>query len=246
MPDTKQEQPTGLAKVQALLKAMDISEEASKEFVAVCESWYNTEKAKLQAEFKARLAAAKKVCVEETEAHKASLSRGIKLFLENKVEIIRKAAEKNAAIAESEAVASLKKIQEVLGGLNIDGAENAQTLQAERTKNANLTAEVASLQEQLNTAKAKVAKFSELTEKSMARQETLEEELKTSKTLLTEVKNRLATINEDKGKPKTLTEHKRPRSQPKTKRKIEEDVVKSDDKKPSGDSEIDQIAEMIE
>jgi small-conductance mechanosensitive channel len=245
MGDTKQNGKTGLDKIGALLEQMGITEEARKEFLTVCENWYNNKKQELQTEFDTRLGKAKKVCIEETEAHKASLSRGLKLFLENKVESIRKAAEKNAAIAESEAVVSLKKIQEVLGGLNIDGAENAQTLQAERKKNANLTAEVANLQEQMNTANAKVAKFSDIAEKSLQRQSTLEEELQTAKKCLTEAKQRLQVISEGKkGKTKKpLTEHKRPGAKPKTKKPIKENKAKKND---SADDDISIIAEQMD
>lgn len=254
MADNKQKQLIGLAKIHSLLNVMGISEEASKEFITVCESWVNTEKERLQVEYETRLEKAKKVCVEETEAHKAALSRGVQLFLEEKGEVIRKAAEKSTAIAESEAIDSLKKINEVLGGISINGAENAQTLQAERKKNANLTAEVANLQERLNTAEAKVTKFSDLCEKSLSRQEGLEKQLNESKNLLTKAKGKLQMIAENKKEEssKTLTEHKQRASKPKTvqserliKKNIAKSPKKSDDEFP-GDNEIDQIANLMD
>ena len=179
-------QKTGLQKIDALLEAMGISEEARKEFVTVCESWHTGEKDKLRREFQSRLERAKQVCAEETEAHKASLSRGVQMFLESRAEEISKASSRQAAIAEPEAVSQLKKIKSILGGINIDSAESAQVLQAESKKNALLVKQVAELQESIARERAKSSKFADLSEKAITRQRTLEEELKktrVSKTL---------------------------------------------------------------
>jgi len=202
--------PAGLQKISALLKQMGISEEATKEFVAVCESWHGSEKENLKQEFKTRLEKAKKLCVEEVEAHKANLSRGVKIFLEHQGDVIRKASEKSAAIAESEAVNKLKQINNLLGGINVDSAVNAQTLQVESKKNADLVSQVALLQESLNKEKAKSAKLGELSTKSLSRQKDLEKGLNESRALLIEAKNRIrkgatgaTTLSEHKVKPKT-------------------------------------------
>lgn len=207
----KAKSPAGLQKISAILKQMGISEEASKEFVAVCESWHSVEKDKLKQEFKTRLEKAKKLCVEEVEAHKVNLSRGVKMFLERQGDVIRKASEKSAAIAESDAINKLKQVTNLLSGINVDGAVNAQALQAESKKNADLVSQVAILQESLNKEKAKSAKLGELSTKSLGRQKELEKGLNENRALLAEAKDRIrkgtttaaTTLSEHKVKPKT-------------------------------------------
>jgi hypothetical protein len=229
----------GLQKISEMLKSMGISEDCSKEFVSICEEWRNNEKNRLQEEYKARLERAKKACIEETEAHKVSLSRGLQVFLENEAEKIRKASEKQAAIAEPEAVNRLKQIQSILGGSNIDGAVNAQALQAESKKNALLVKQVAELTESLSREKAKSSKFHELTEKAINRQKGLEKEITETKNLLSEAKGRLQKKN-------AIFESKVKADKPKTRRKV---VSESDNKKKKNDdfdSEIDYIASSLD
>ena len=242
--DKETNKPSGLSKINALLQQMGISEEARKEFCVVCESWANDEKDKLQKEFTAKLGKAKQVCVEEVEAHKASLSRGVQLYLESKAESILKASEKSAAIAESEAVKSLKQIVSLLDGVSIDGAENAQALQAESKKNAQLTAEVATLRESISKEKAKSAKISELATKSVDRQKTLEKQLIESKELLSEARG---SLKEKVSTAKTISEQKVKAQKPKTKSKVvsESDVGKGKQKTAEPNSDIDVIAESM-
>jgi hypothetical protein len=231
-----------LVKIDELLKTMGISEEARKEFIIVCEDWHKTEKATLQAEYKARLDKAKTVCMEEVEAHKASLSRGIKMFLENNSKSIRKASEKNAAIAESDAINTLNKVTKLLGGLNVDDAVNAQTLQAESKKNAELTNKVADLTESLNREKAKSAKFSELSEKTIARQRNMEVQLTESKKLLSEAHQSLTA----KVKTTTiLSERKIQAAKPQSTKKVVSESDKGKRTVSTVDNEIDLIAESI-
>jgi len=233
--------PSGLDKMGSLLKQMGISEEATKEFLTVCESWHSDEKAKFQKEYEVRLGRAKKVCVEEVEAHKANLSRGLQMFLENQSEQISKAADKHAAIAESEAVKTLKKVSNLLSGLDIDSAANAQTLQAESKKNAKLAAEIVTLKESLEKEKTKGVKMADIAEKSIARQKSLEEDVSRSKQLLSEAKTQLQKKAGGR-KPTTISEHKQQAAKPKTKQPISEN---NGAKKPSGDSDIDVIAESM-
>lgn len=211
----------GLDKIGSILKSMGITEDSVKEFTTVCESWYDSEKSKLQKEYKAKLDKAKKVCVEEVESHKASLSRGIQLFLESQMEKIGKIADKQAAIAESEAVTTLKKVHNILGGLDIDSAVNAQTLQAESKKNAKLKAELTSLHESLEIEKAKASKMASIADKSIARQKQLENEIGQSKKLLGEAKEQLLR----KGNKVTISEHKVKRSNPKTTSKVASNIA---------------------
>jgi len=235
---------SGLDKIASILKQMGISEEASKEFIGVCESWHKQEKDKLQEEYKVRLERAKKLCVEEVEAHKANLSRGVKVFLENQGNLIRKASEKNAAIAESEAVNKLKQVMNLLNGLDVDSASNAQALQAESKKNAELVSKVAALTESLNKEKAKSAKFSELSEKTMERQRILESKITKQTKLLTEARDQIAKSGSGKAST-TISERKVRPSKGRSMRKVSESNV-GNSRKPSGtDPEIEAIVESM-
>jgi len=238
---------SGLDKIASILKQMGISEEATGEFVGVCEAWHKEEKDKLQQEYKVRLEKAKKLCVEEVEAHKANLSRGVKMFLENQGDLIRKASEKNAAIAESDAVNKLKQVMNLLNGLDVDSAANAQALQAESKKNAELVGKVAALTESLNKEKAKAAKFGELSEKAMERQRLLESKITKQTKLLSEARDAIAQSG--KSTAKTISENKVKASKAKTAKRTpinESDVGKGKKGSSPEDPSIDAIAEAMD
>lgn len=243
----KNNSQSGLDKIGAILKQMGISEEAIGEFVNICESWHNEAKEKLQQEYKVRLDKAKKLCIEEVEAHKSNLSRGVKMFLDSQGDLIRRSSEKSSAIAESEAVNKLKKITNLLNGLDVDSAANAQALQAESRKNAELVSKVANLTESLNREKAKAAKFGELSEKSLARQRKLEEQATKHANLLSEARNALAKSVPPKRTAETISENKTRSRKPvsTTKNLNENNIVKTNDKVES-DDDIEFIAESMD
>ena len=233
----------GLSKVDALLKQMGISEEARKEFISVCESWHGSEKDKFKKEYEIALNKAKKVCLEETEAHKAALSRGVQLFLEKQLDNIHKASEKQMAIAEPEAVNLLKKVKSVMSGIDIDGAANAQALQAESKKNALLVQKISKLEESLERERAKAAKLGELTEKAISRQKSLEKDLHESKLVLGEARKSL----ESRETSKAIFEEKSKGGKPKTTRSVISESDKIGRGKQSGSvDDIDLIAEGLE
>ena len=235
-----------LDKINELLKAMGISEEACTEFTAVCEDWHTSEKTRLQEEYTARLAKAKEVCVEEVESHKAALSRGVKTFLENNNKIIRKASEKNAAIAESEAIDKLSKINAMLNDIDVDGAVNAQALQVEGKKNAELTEKVATLTESLGREKAKAAKMGELAEKSVARQRGLEVNLTENKKLLSEAHRSLTGTKSRKSTAAAISEAKVAPAKSTSTKKVVSESDKSKEESTNSGSEMDIIAESID
>lgn len=213
-----------LDKIKSILAKMGISEETSKEFATILEDWSKAEKTKLRTEFADRLSTAKKACVEEVESYKANLARGVQTFLESKVKEIERAGTKQRAIEESEATNRLKQLKAVLEGINVDEAANAQALQSERKANVALKAQMAALAEGLQREKAKLAKFTDLMEKSIQRQKTLEEKLKTSAAEPVAAPA-AAAIKEDKieatatvpaAKPKTMAEAKVPAATPVT------------------------------
>lgn len=227
-----------LSKITSIIKEMGISEDTCTKFSTILESWIDTERKKLQEEYKARLDKAKKICVEEVETHKASLSRGIQIFLESKVEEIQKVATKQSAIVESEAINKVKQVKELLG-IKIDSS-NDQTLQAESKKNADLVKELATIKEEIAREKAKNTKFGTLIEKGLERQKDLEKRLNESKNILEETKTHLQ-------KKTNILEGKTKKSIPLTTQKVISESDKKSDKAKliSGNSEIDNIANQM-
>lgn len=230
---------TGLEKISAILEAMGISKEARSEFVNVCENWHKEEKEKLQLEYKSRLDKAKAVCVQEVEAHKASLSRGVQVFLESKAEEIRKASE-NQTIAEPEAVSKLKQLENILGENKIGSAETAQSLAESKNKIALLVDKVAKLTESLDREKSKSSKFSDLAEKAVSRQRNLEEEVQKVKGLLSEAREHV------KNKKVTIAEHKVKAKKPVSKFARESDVGKGKPLPTNDPNDIDYIAQEMD
>jgi hypothetical protein len=227
-----------LSKIKALLKEMKISEESSTEFITLLEGWVADQKKLLNEEFTKRIEQAKMVCIEETEAHKATLSRGVKVFLESKIQAIEKAASKKKAIEESESVNTLKHIKALLEGINVDEAKANQDLQAANKEKAALKKELAEARESLTREKAKTSKLSEISEKAMERQKMLESKLQTAEKEITESKN---TVGKEVITGKTLAEAKTPVAKPKT-----ESVVKQKPIVESESSDIDVIAAAVQ
>ena len=113
-------------KIRQLLQKSGLSTEAAN---SICESLDNYTaqvKQKFDEEFQARLAKAKQVCLEETEAHKTELSRRIQVFLETKGPAIEESLARQAADRETEAVAKLERISAVVEGIQLDGQSNSE------------------------------------------------------------------------------------------------------------------------
>lgn len=219
---------------------MNISEAAIKEFSGIVNEHFAAKEKALKEEFTQRLNKAKQICVEETEAHKSALARGVQRFIESKVTAIEKAASKKHAIEESEAVTKLKHLKALLEGINLDGAKNDQALQAAMEQKAAAEKKLTEVSESLQREKAKSAKLSEISEKSMARQKVMEGQ----------VKNLEKTIEESKKvESKTLADEKQTAAEPKT--VVSEEKQNTAKKQPAAKeeqqpaSEMDVIAESL-
>ncbi len=73
-----------------------------------------------EADFTAKVEQAKKVCIEETEAHKRELSRRLQVFLETKSAAIDAHLQRQSAMNESEAVTKLRNLKNVLEGVQVE------------------------------------------------------------------------------------------------------------------------------
>lgn len=223
-----------LSKIKSLLKEMKISEESSTEFITLLEGWVANEKKQLAEDFAKRIEQAKKVCIEETEAHKATLSRGVKVFLESKIQAIEKAATKKKAIEESESVNTLKQLKSLLEGINVDEAKANQDLQVVNKEKVALKKELSEAKEALTREKAKASKLSEISEKSMERQKVLESRLQTIEKEIKESRKPMG---------RTLAEAKQPAAKPKTEAVIAKPATA---KAGESKSELDVIVESMQ
>lgn len=77
--------------------------------------------------FNKKVEAAKKVCVEETEAHKRELSRRLGIFCEMKSAAIEQQLVKTSALSESQAMTKLKKLRALLEGVQLNGIDSGKT-----------------------------------------------------------------------------------------------------------------------
>lgn len=200
-----------LSKIEAILKKMSISEAAIKEFSSTVTEHFTAKEKALKEEFTSRLNKTKQICVEEVESHKATLARGIQRFLEAKVTTIEKVASKKHAIEESEATTKLKQLKSLLEGINVDGVQDKQALQAAKDEKTAVLAQLAESRDALQREKAKSAKFSEIAEKSVTRQKVVEGQLAELSKKIEESKT--PTVGEG---DKTLAEEKQTAAKPKT------------------------------
>jgi hypothetical protein len=235
-----------LSKIEAVLKKMNISEAAIKEFTSTVNDHFAAKEKALKEEFTQRLNKAKQVCVEEVETHKSALARGVQRFLEAKVTVIEKAASKKHAIEESEATTKLKQLKALLEGINVDGAQNTQALQAAKEQKAAVEKQLTESNAALQREKAKSAKLSEIAEKSMARQKVVEGKLIEAAQVIEESKAAAVKGAQEK----TLAEEKQTAAKPKTvvaegKQNAAKPVAKPE-AKTEAPSEIDAIASSIE
>lgn len=77
--------------------------------------------------FNNKVEAAKKVCVEETEAHKRELARRLQIFCEMKSAAIEQQLAKTSALSESQAMTKLKSVRALLEGVQLNGIDSGKS-----------------------------------------------------------------------------------------------------------------------
>jgi len=164
-------------KIKALMVKSGLSEEAASGLCEAVERHLSERYARMDAEFNAKLSRAKKVCVEEVEAHKRELARRMQIFCEAKGQTIEATIAKQTAIKESAAYAKLKDIRALLEGVELNGGQNG-ALQAEVTE---LKRRVTKLQEERNSTNEKANRAYAIAEKVLKRNRVLESKLATAK-----------------------------------------------------------------
>jgi len=152
-----------LQQIKDLMVQCGLSEDAANK---ICESivgYGHSYKAKIDEEYAARVEAARKICVEETEAHKLELARRLQIFLEAKSQQIEQLISRQAATREGEATQLLSQVQSLLEGIPAGGDA------ALKTDNDRLRQQLRKVQEERNQAVAKANRQTELAEKVLKR-----------------------------------------------------------------------------
>ena len=126
-----------------------------------------------EADYSAKVEEAKKICIEETDAHKRELARRLQIFLETKDAAISATLIRQSALSESEAMTKLRDVKSLIEGIEVNGHSN----------NGQTTAVV-------ETAKRKIQQLAEERDQAIAtanRQNTIAEKvLKRNRQLVSE------------------------------------------------------------
>ena len=117
-------------KIKGLLEKSGCNPELVDKICESLEEYKVTLREQYDSEYKDRIEKAKKVCIEETEAHKRELARRVQIFCETKSAAIEAQIAKQSALSESEAVTRLKNIRSLLEGIEPNGELNGQATAA--------------------------------------------------------------------------------------------------------------------
>jgi len=112
--------------IKSLLEKVGVKPELSQQICTSLENYRSTLREQFDAEYSAKIEEAKKVCIEETEAHKRELSRRVQVFCETKGAAIEATVAKQSALRESEAVSRLKSIVSLVEGIEPNGELNGE------------------------------------------------------------------------------------------------------------------------
>lgn len=117
-------------KIKSLLAKAGVSHELVDSICEALEEYKTTLREQYDSDYANRVEQAKKVCIEETEAHKRELARRVQIFCETKTAAIEAQLTKQSALSESEAVTKLKDILSILEGIEPNGESNGQATAA--------------------------------------------------------------------------------------------------------------------
>lgn len=146
-----------MQKIKALLEQAGVKAELASKICESLETYKKTVKDQFQKEYAAKVEQAKKVCVEETEAHKRDLARRVQVWCETKGAAVEAQLAKQSAINESEAVTKLSQISAMIEGFASNG-----------TPNGSVTMTIEKLKRQSKLAKEERAKAVELANRKTA------------------------------------------------------------------------------
>lgn len=155
-------------KILDLLQKSGVKPELTASIGEALEQYKAAIREQFEADYTSKVDAAKKVCIEETEAHKRELARRMQVWCETKSAAIDAALQRQAALNESEAVTKLKTVRSLLEGVTLDtngtgqnGQLSAVIEKAKRT--------IQQLTEERDQAVELVNKKNAIAEKALAR-----------------------------------------------------------------------------
>lgn len=189
-----------MSKIIELLTKAGCNPELVTSIVESLDEYKLTIKEQFDADYTAKITEAKKICIEETEAHKRELSRRVQIFLETKSATIDAHLTRQSALNESEAMAKLRNVKSL-----IEGVVEVNNSQAD---NGTVTAVV-------ENAKRKMQKLAEERDNAVAtanRQTAIAEKvLRQNRALTTEcarLKQNGAVVTESQHKAKSRQPHR--------------------------------------
>lgn len=157
------------SKIVALLENAGCKPELTEAIVNTLEEYKIAIREQFEADYTAKVAEAKRICVEETESHKIELSRALQVFLETKEATISTQLARQASNNESEAVTKLRNVKNLLEGVQTQNGDNAVNSTVVESVNKKLL----KLQEQYNLAIDKANRQTAIAEKVLARNRAL-------------------------------------------------------------------------
>jgi predicted nucleotidyltransferase len=113
-------------KIKALLEKAGVKSELAAQICESLENYKNSIREQYDRDYAAKVEQAKKVCIEETEAHKRELARRVQIFCETKGAAIEAQIAKQSALNESEAVTKLTHIVGLLQGIKPNGRQSGE------------------------------------------------------------------------------------------------------------------------
>lgn len=182
-----------MEKIKSLLVKVGCKEELVEEICQSFDEYKTTLREQFEKEFAAKVEQAKKICLDETEAHKRELARRLQIFCETKGAAIEAQLARQSALSESNAQLKLKQIYALLEGIELNGEQNGRaTAAVEKAKR-----QIQQLSEERSHAVEKANRQNAIAEKA----------LKQNRLLVTE-NNRLKTLLAEHGT--TVTENRQP------------------------------------
>lgn len=161
-----------MEKIQALLKKAGVKPELAAKICESLNNYRTTLREQFETDYAAKVEQAKKVCIDETEAHKREISRRTQIFCETKAAAIEATLAKTSALNESEALTKLTNIAGLVAGLEPNGGSNGDA-----------TAVIAKLKQKAQVANEDTKKAVALANRKTA---IAEKALKQNRTLTTE------------------------------------------------------------
>jgi hypothetical protein len=134
-----------MEKIKNLMAKCGLSDDAAGALCGAFEEHEQQMRTALEEEYQTRFAAAKKICLEETEAYKLELARRAQIFLEANAGRVEQIVAKQAQLREGQAVSLLEQLKGLLEGVTINPEEASVEAKALKESNDKLRKENAQL-----------------------------------------------------------------------------------------------------